>query len=152
MSFGFSPSDIVLFIGFATKVVKALKQKGGSKSEYQLAERQCQDFLAVMEDIKHLDLSNIPEPFRSKIEEYATHTREFVTAFKQMINVYNKSMGKTSQSCPSRLTFARAFSRALCCREADRSGRSRNIVLSRLRPFFIEECNCGDLDRCFFTV
>jgi hypothetical protein len=87
MSFGFSPSDIVLFISFATKVVRALKQKGGSKSEYQLAERQCQDFLAVMEDIKHLDLSNIPEPFRSKIEEYATHTREFVTAFKQMINV-----------------------------------------------------------------
>ena len=97
MSFGFSSGDIVLFIGFATKVAKALKQEGGSKSEYQLAERQCQDFLAVMEDIKRLDLSNIPEPFRSKIQEYATHTREFVMAFKQVIDVYDKSMGKTSQ-------------------------------------------------------
>ncbi|KAF2185574.1 hypothetical protein K469DRAFT_726693 [Zopfia rhizophila CBS 207.26] len=111
MSFGFSPSDIVLFIGFATKVVKALKDEGGSRSEYQLAERQCQDLLAVMEDIKRLDLSNIPEPFCSKIKEYGSHTREFVTAFKQTIDQYEKSMGKTSQrggvrSAPRKVKWA----------------------------------------------
>jgi hypothetical protein len=49
MSFGFSPGDIVLFMQFFAKVISSLKDEGGSKAEFQLAERQCQAFLSVNE-------------------------------------------------------------------------------------------------------
>ncbi|KAF5017810.1 hypothetical protein F66182_10236, partial [Fusarium sp. NRRL 66182] len=96
MSFGFSPGDITLFLGFATKVIKALKEAGGSKSEYCLAQQQCQGFLKVMDDVQRLDLSSVSESFRNQIEEYSTHTREFVKDFKGAIVKYEKSMGKSS--------------------------------------------------------
>lgn len=97
MSFGFSPGDIALFLGFASKVIKALRDEGGSRSEYRLAELQCQDFLTVMDDVEHFDLSNLPSSSRSKIEENMTHSREFVNDFKQTIYKYEKAMGKNSR-------------------------------------------------------
>ncbi|KUL87842.1 hypothetical protein ZTR_03172 [Talaromyces verruculosus] len=111
MSFGFSPGDITLFLGFATKVVKAMKEAGGSKSEYCLAQQQCQDFLRVMDDVQRLDLSNVSDSFRSQIEEYSTHTQEFVKDFKKIIVKYEKSMGKASQrgfitSAPKKIQWA----------------------------------------------
>lgn len=111
MSFGFSPGDITLFLGFATKVVKAMKEAGGSKSEYCLAQQQCQDFLRVMDDVQRLDLSNVSDSFRSQIEEYSTHTQEFVKDFKEIIVKYEKSMGKASQrgfitSAPKKIQWA----------------------------------------------
>lgn len=111
MSFGFSPGDITLFLGFATKVIKALKEAGGSKSEYCLAQQQCQGFLKVMDDIQRLDLSSVSESFRNHIEEYSTHTREFVKGFKGAIVKYEKSMGKSSHrgfvsSAPRKLQWA----------------------------------------------
>lgn len=51
MSFGFSPRHIVLFTRFVSKVIVSLKEEGGSKSDFQLAERQCQDFLSVMSEL-----------------------------------------------------------------------------------------------------
>lgn len=111
MSFGFSPGDIALFLGFATKVIKALKEAGGSKSEYWLAQQQCQRFLMIMDDIQRLDLSNVSESFRNQIEEYSTHTREFVKDFKEAIVKYEKSMGKSSHrgfmtSAPRKVQWA----------------------------------------------
>lgn len=97
MSFGFSPGDIVLFLGFASKIIKALRDEGGSRSEYRLAEQQCQDFLTVMEDVQQFDLSNLPSSSRSKIEEHMTHSQEFVNDFKQTIYKYEKAMGKNSR-------------------------------------------------------
>ncbi|QKX58594.1 uncharacterized protein TRUGW13939_05719 [Talaromyces rugulosus] len=96
MSFGFSPGDIALFLGFAIKVRNALKEEGGSKSEYRLAQQQCQEFLDVMDDVKRLDLSEVPGSFRDEIEKYSTDTREFVNDFKRTICKYEKSMGKSS--------------------------------------------------------
>ncbi|KAI7968555.1 hypothetical protein EIK77_006574 [Talaromyces pinophilus] len=111
MSFGFSPGDITLFLGFATKVVKALKEAGGSKSEYCLAQRQCQDFLRAMDNVQRLDLSNVSDSFRRQIEEYSTHTQEFVKDFKETIVKYEKSMGKSSYrgfltSAPKKIQWA----------------------------------------------
>ncbi|EED12731.1 hypothetical protein TSTA_052530 [Talaromyces stipitatus ATCC 10500] len=111
MSFGFSPGDIALFLGFATKVVKALKEAGGSRSEYCHAQQQCEGFLMVMDDVQRLDLSNVSDSFRSRIEEYSAHTQEFVKDFKRTIVKYEKSMGKSSHrgfitSAPKKVQWA----------------------------------------------
>ena len=57
MSFGFSPGDIVLFTEFVAKVISSLKEEGGSKSQYQLADQQCLGFLALMNELQSLNLS-----------------------------------------------------------------------------------------------
>lgn len=111
MSFGFSPGDIVLFLGFAAKVFKALRDEGGSRSEYHLAEQQCKGFLSVMRDVQQFDLSNVPQLSRSKIEEHLTHSRELVNDFKQTIEKYEKAMGKNSRrgvltSAPRKIQWA----------------------------------------------
>lgn len=111
MSFGFSPGDIALFLRFATTVFKALKEAGGSRSEYRFAQQQCQSFLIVMDDVQRLDLSTVSDSFRSQIEEYSTHTREFVKDFKRAITKYEKSMGKSSHrgfiaSAPKKVQWA----------------------------------------------
>jgi len=111
MSFGFSPGDIVLFTGFVAKVISSLKEEGGSKSQYQLAEQQCQGFLAVMNELQSLNLSNVPQWFRNKIDEYSTNVKEFVEDFRKTIAQYEKSMGKTSErgfftSAPRKIQWA----------------------------------------------
>lgn len=96
MSFGFSSGDIVLFTQFVAKVVSSLKEEGGSKSEFQFAERQCQDFLSVMNELQSLDLKNVPESLQNKLNDYATTIHEFVGDFRTSIAQYEKSMGESS--------------------------------------------------------
>ena len=93
MSFGFSPSDIVLFTDFAWKIISSLKESG-SRSEYQQAEEQCEAFLSLIEEIRNLDLSIVPESFRQKILDYSTNTQRLVEGFKKGIKQYEKLMGK----------------------------------------------------------
>lgn len=111
MSFGFSPGDIVLFTQFAAKVVSSLAEQGGSKTQFQLAERQCQAFLSVMTEVQSLDLSNVPVSFRNKIDEYSTSVQEFVKEFRDTIAHYEKSMGESSRrglfrSAPRKVQWA----------------------------------------------
>ncbi|PVH83602.1 hypothetical protein DL98DRAFT_486446 [Cadophora sp. DSE1049] len=111
MSFGFSPGDIVLFTKFAAKVISSLAEEGASKTQYQLAERQCQAFLSVMAEVQSLDLSNVPASFRAKLDEYSTSVQEFVKEFRDTIARYEKSMGETSErglfrSAPRKVQWA----------------------------------------------
>ena len=85
MSFGFSPSDAVLFGTFVAKVISALKEEGGSKADFQLAERQCRGFLDVMNELQSLELWNVPDAFRSEISEFSTDLEDFVTTFRKAI-------------------------------------------------------------------
>ncbi|KAH8691163.1 hypothetical protein BGW36DRAFT_438671 [Talaromyces proteolyticus] len=64
-----------------------------------------------MDDVQHLDLSDVSESFRSQIKEYSTHSWEFVNYFKRAIDKYEKSMGKSSQrrfltSAPRKVQWA----------------------------------------------
>ena len=97
MSFGFSPGDIVLFTGFANKVIQALKDEGGSQVEYQLAHRQCEGFLSEMKELQRLDLSGLPESFRDRIAFYSEGVEQVVEEFQKTIKNYEKSMGETSK-------------------------------------------------------
>jgi hypothetical protein len=111
MSFGFSPGDIVLFVGFVEMVVKALQDSGGSKSEYQLAVRQCQGFLSMMDEIKSYDFPGLPQSIRDKLGEYTTDTQQFIHEFKSSIEKYNKSMNENSdrgwfRSAPRKVQWA----------------------------------------------
>jgi hypothetical protein len=111
MSFGFSPGDIVLFTQFAAKVVSSLAEQGGSKTQFQLAERQCQAFLSVMTEVQSLDLSNVPVSFRNKIDEYSTSVQEFVKEFRDTIAYYEESLGESSRrglfrSAPRKVQWA----------------------------------------------
>lgn len=100
MSFGFSPGDIVLFTKFASNVIVSLNRDGGSKSDFQFAERQCQNFLSVMSvmnELQSLNLKNVPETFRTKINEYAIILQDFVVDFRKAIARYEKSIGNSSE-------------------------------------------------------
>ena len=64
-----------------------------------------------MDNIQRLDLSNVSDSFRRQIEEYSTHTQEFVKDFKETIVKYEKSMGKSSYrgfltSAPKKIQWA----------------------------------------------
>ncbi|KAN0093540.1 hypothetical protein V8E51_016724 [Hyaloscypha variabilis] len=111
MSFGFSPGDIVLFTQFAAKAISSLREEGGSKLEFQLAERQCQAFLSTMNEIQSLDLSNVPDSFRDKLTGYSTNVQEFINDFRKTINRYEKSMSENSErgffrSSPRKIQWA----------------------------------------------
>ncbi|KAK4560405.1 hypothetical protein LTR86_005601 [Recurvomyces mirabilis] len=94
MSFGFSPGDIGFFIGFGNKVVNALQE---SKKDYQMAMRQCQGFLAVMDTLKRLDLSRMPANIKQQIHEQSNGLDGFVAEFKQGIHKYEKGLGEYSE-------------------------------------------------------
>jgi hypothetical protein len=101
LSFGFAPSDIVLFTKFVDKVISALQDdQGGSQYDYRLAKQQCQDYLTVMEELQRLDFSNIPHSFQDKIKGYAANVTEIVADFKSAIAGYEKSMGKATKRGP----------------------------------------------------
>jgi hypothetical protein len=111
MSFGFSPGDVVLFAQFAKKTISALRDEGGSKWEYQNAERQCQNFLSVLEEAQCLDLSKVSDSFRHKLAEHSTNISDFVKEFRKTIDRYEKSMSKSSQrgafrSAPRKVQWA----------------------------------------------
>ena len=101
----------MLFTQFATKAILALKNEGGSKPEYMLAQRQCEGFLSVMNELQSLDLSNAPDSFRAKIEEYSTNVKEFIDEFRKSIAKYENAMGKDSdrgflKSAPRKVQWA----------------------------------------------
>src|SRR5437762_2017380 len=94
--FGFSPSDIVAFGQFANKVVVALKEDGGSKSEFQQAIGWCENFLDTLNEIRNLELSNVSASFADQLKKQSEHSAEFVTHFKKKIAKYEKAMGENS--------------------------------------------------------
>ncbi|KAF5013001.1 hypothetical protein FDECE_948 [Fusarium decemcellulare] len=111
MSFGFSPGDIVMFTKFANTVVNALREEGGAKSEYQLAERQCQGFLAVVRELRALDFSGVPESFQVQIAQHSAELMKHVQDFQETVAHYEKSMGKTAKrglfsSAPRKIQWA----------------------------------------------
>ncbi|KAK3315961.1 hypothetical protein B0H66DRAFT_274210 [Apodospora peruviana] len=113
MSFGFGigPGDIALFTGFAIKVVKALRDEGGAKTEFQIAERQCQGFLDVINELNRLDLSGIPEAFRGKMDEYSAEIVSIVGDYRKTVERYEKSMGASTDrgwlsSAPRKVQWA----------------------------------------------
>ncbi|KAF3394513.1 hypothetical protein F1880_004808 [Penicillium rolfsii] len=110
MSFGFSPGDIVLFTNFAWKVISSLKENG-SRSEFQEAQGQCEAFLSLIEEIRNLDLSIVPESFRQKILDHSTNIQRLVEGFKKSIEQYERSMGTNSsrssiRSAPRKVQWA----------------------------------------------
>ena len=99
MSFGFSPGDIVLFTNFAWKAVSSLRENC-SKVEFQQAEEQCEAFLSLIEDIKHIDLPIVPDSFPENLSEHSTNVQRLVEEFKKSIEYYEKSLGRESRSKP----------------------------------------------------
>ena len=73
--FGFSPSDIIEFGKFAYKVTVALKEDGGSKSEFQEAIGWCENFREVLKVIQNLELSNVSASFADRLKEHTTICR-----------------------------------------------------------------------------
>lgn len=109
--FGFSPGDIVLFSKFAAKVIQALRDEGGSRSEFQLAARQCEAFLSALNELKSLDLSSLPESFRFKITQSSSSLKGFIDDFRKSIASYEKSLAEGSQrgamsSAPRKVQWA----------------------------------------------
>lgn len=111
MSFGFGVGDFAIFTKFATKVIKALRDEGGSKIEYQIAERQCQEFLSAASELTSLDLSRVPESFRERLTTSTTNFSSIIEQFRKTIKSYEKSLGEKSRgtrffSAPKKVQWA----------------------------------------------
>ncbi|EMR66095.1 hypothetical protein UCREL1_6927 [Eutypa lata UCREL1] len=111
MSFGFSVGDFAVFTKFATKVVKALRDEGGSKIEYQIAERQCEEFLSAASELNSLDLSQLPESFRERLIASTANFSSIIKQFRKTIESYERSLGEKSQrgtffSAPKKVQWA----------------------------------------------
>src|ERR1700761_5282735 len=94
--FGFSPSDIVEFGKFANKVRIAIKEEGGSKSEYFEALGWCDNFQDVLKRIKGLQLSNVTDNFADQFQNQAQQIADFIVLFKTRIKKYEKATEKKS--------------------------------------------------------
>ena len=94
--FGFSPSDIIEFGKFAYKVTVALKEDGGSKSEFQEAIGWCENFREVLKVIQNLELSNVSASFADRLKEHSQRSVEYVALFRTNIAKYEKAMGENS--------------------------------------------------------
>lgn len=111
MSFGFGVGDFAIFTKFSTKVIKALRDEGGSKIEYQIAERQCQEFLSAASELNSLDLSRVPESFRERLTTSTTNFSSIIEQFRKTIKSYEKSLGEKSRgtrffSAPKKVQWA----------------------------------------------
>jgi len=95
--FGFSPGDILTFSQFAYKIGVALKEDGGSKSEFQQAIGWCENFRDVLKEIQNLELSNVSISFADQLKEHSKRSAEFVAHFKKKIAKYEKAMGENSR-------------------------------------------------------
>jgi hypothetical protein len=97
MSFGFGPGDIVSVLAFGKKVVDALQEEDGSSAQYRVAKQQCDAFVALMDSVQSLDLSHLPEDFRTQIKVYSKDVEEHLEWFKRCtMDKYDKSMGKNA--------------------------------------------------------
>lgn len=85
MSFGSGVGDFALFAKFATKVIKALRDEGGSKIEYRIAERQCLEFISAAAEIYILDLLRLPDSARDRLDTSAANFAGIVGELKKTI-------------------------------------------------------------------
>ena len=83
-----------MMIKFADKVVGALREEGGSMSEYRLAERQCRGFITVANQVLSLDLSRLPDSFQAQIRKYSAELVEHIQDFRETIEHYENAMGE----------------------------------------------------------
>jgi signal transduction histidine kinase len=64
-----------------------------------------------MNGIRSLDLLNLPDSFRNKLDEYSTNVQEFIKYFRKTIERYEKAMGESSRhgfirSAPRKVQWA----------------------------------------------
>jgi hypothetical protein len=109
--FGFSPSDIVLFAQFTARVISALKEEGGSKTEYQHAVWCCEGLAVVLNEIKSLDFRHVPDNFLQQLRQCSSDAENFARDFRKTIYRYEKSLGQQSnhgrlRSAPKRVQWA----------------------------------------------
>jgi hypothetical protein len=133
--FGFSPSDIVEFGKFALKIKTALKDDGGSASEYQEAISWCKSFQDVLKEIQNLELSNASVAFADKLQEQSKHTKEFVTGFKKKIAKYEKALGENARKGMQTGTVRKVQWALMAAGDLDKFAQSLHLRIKSLEMF-----------------
>ena len=95
--FGFSPSDIVEFGKFTAKILQALKEEGGARTEYQFQVHSCQSLQKALKEIENLNLSHVTDGFAHQLEQRTLDTTKLVADFRKTIAKYDKALGKDAR-------------------------------------------------------
>jgi hypothetical protein len=94
MSFGFSPSDIVLFLKFTSVVLGALKESGGARREYQDAIQSCEALQKILKELGELRSASNDLIITSDYQDYTSHFSEVISLFKTHLDSYSSSLGQ----------------------------------------------------------
>jgi hypothetical protein len=98
---GISPSDIVLLARYTCRVVFALKEEGGAKSQYQEAIQSLESLGKVLQELHGLSLQNGDSLFGDAVKLQANNSVKLVSNFVKQISKYDKHLG--SKAPPGRM-------------------------------------------------
>ena len=100
--FGVSISDLNLLIIFARQVHRALREEGGSASEYQKAATELQSWLSVLEHIQY-NLQSANPTCRNILRSFLENRKESIVALNNRLsNKYGDHLRAPAQSRRSR--------------------------------------------------
>ena len=94
--FGWSLSDVVLITGLTTKVVAALKEDGGSKTEYQTAIRSCEDLQKLLTELVNLDVHALDQDLLEQLKTHAEWPRDLLSNYVTKLRKYERSLGSNA--------------------------------------------------------
>jgi hypothetical protein len=99
MSFGWSAGDVVAGVKLFVKIGKALKDSGGSKSEYQDAVGFLESVSSIITGLQQIRDSNPELEWGEGLVTQSNVVMSVVKAFKDRTNIdkYEKSLGASSQ-------------------------------------------------------
>jgi hypothetical protein len=98
---GISPSDIVLLARYTCRVVSALKEEGGAKSQYRKAVESLESLGNVLQELHDLSLQNGDSVFGDSVKLQAHHSVELVSNYVKQISKYDRDLG--SKAPPGRM-------------------------------------------------
>ncbi|KAK1656088.1 hypothetical protein BDP81DRAFT_15301 [Colletotrichum phormii] len=100
MSFGWSAGDIVAALQLLNKVRNALKDSGGSKTDYQDATAFLDTFSATLSSLKDIQETSPLTELPKSISDHVERLRKEIDQFLQLQNDYGGSLGPFPTSSP----------------------------------------------------
>ncbi len=100
--FGFSAGDIAMAVKVIAKVSNALKEAGGSASEYQEVLQYLQSLLLILQHLENLEIQHINPALLNAIRAQCTASERPVLEFITSIQDFDDALGAQSLKTPIR--------------------------------------------------
>jgi hypothetical protein len=102
MSFGWSVGDIALVTKTVVKVGKALRESGGSASEYQDAVNFLTSIEQMLRGLETLLLEHPNLRWEAELKEQGNNIKAAIKSFTRKIEKYNSSLGEGTNRSKAR--------------------------------------------------